>query len=97
MTDALPGAVAWEDLDDFFQEYRTAVTLASGDVIDGMYQAVSAEGGELGGPILILKQADVNEYTITYGDTVTVDGEAKIVAALRPDGYGTVTVLLDVQ
>lgn len=100
MTRATPGALEWEDLDEFVDPDDFAISVqltTSGAVLRGNYRAVSADGGELGGPTLLCKQVDVDDLSITHGTSLEMDGETRIVAAVRPDGYGMVEIFLDVQ
>ena len=97
MTRTTPGAVKWENLDEYLDEddFGVDVELTTGVTFIGMYQATSATGGDLGGPALLVKQVDVDDNSVTHGTSITVDGETRLVAGLRFDGYGMVELVLD--
>lgn len=98
MTLKTPGALAWENLDEFFDadDFATPVTVtATGVLISGLYQSVSSDGGDLGGPAVLVKQVDVDDNSISHGTSLELDGETRLVAGLRFDGHGTVEILLD--
>ena len=95
MTLRTPGALPWENLDVFFSHFATEVELSSGVTLKGIYTAESTAGDTHDGPTVVMKKVDLDDNSVTHGDTVTIDGLSHAIAGIRPDGTGLVEVILD--
>lgn len=60
----------------------------------GIFTDTSVEGGELGGPRVLLPSADVDTHAIVKGDTLTIRGRTFEVAGVQPDGTGVTNLVL---
>jgi len=74
--------------------FAETVTLADLSTINGHFTDHASESGDLAGPELLLKAADVAANSIAHGVLLTVRARTFVVAGLEHDGLGLARVVL---
>jgi hypothetical protein len=102
------GSAAWDladleqqmldDLDIFFdvalQDFGESLSFGAVALV-GIFNKDSYEGGDLGGPRVLLKTADIDAHGIDQGTVLAIRGIDYAVVGVQRDGVGVSTIVLN--